>query len=270
MPFIPNMQTIDIEHIIRTRTGRRIPAPAAAVLKRLIHQRELNDMLASGSGLEPRRFIGHVLRRLEITYSASGLDRIGDGRFIFAANHPFGGLDGMILAHAMLGRWPQTRVVVNDMLMNVEPLAPLWIPVNKYGRQNQAGAGAYDGAFAAADSQILTFPAGFCSRRIGGRVNDTEWRPRFVRDAVRYGRRVVPVFVEGRLSSLFYAIYTLRRMLHVDANIELLLLVDEMFRGRGKHVALHFGTPVDVAQMDGTADARCAAIRKMCYELHDL
>lgn len=263
------MQEIDIERIIRDRTGRRIPSLAASVLKRLIHQRELNELLASGAGLEPRPFIGHVLKRLEVTYAVEGMDRIGDGRFIFASNHPFGGLDGMILAHAMLGRWPGTRVVVNDMLMNIGPLAPLWIPVNKYGRQNQAGSRSYDSAFASSGSQILTFPAGFCSRRIGGRVTDTEWRPRFVKDAERYGRQVVPVFVEGRLSSRFYAIYTLRRMLRIDANIELLLLVDEMFRGRGRHVTLRFGDPIDVTRMAGDTARRCAALRRMCYELQD-
>lgn len=261
------MQRIDIGNIIYERTSRRLSRFARAVLERLVHQRELNDILRGGEGLAPREFISHVLDYLGISYSAEWPDALGDGRYIFASNHPFGGLDGMILLHALSGRWPDVAAVANDMLVEVEPLAPLWVPVNKHGRQNAAYPQMYDRAFASPDKQILTFPAGFCSRTIGGRVTDTPWRPRFVKDALRYGRRVVPVFVEGELSSRFYAVYRLRRLLRISANIELLLLVDEMFRSRGRHVRVKFGSPIDVSSLCGDAAARCDEVRRRCYEL---
>lgn len=264
------MQRIDIGDIISMRTSRRLPRFVCAVLERLIHQRELNVMLRDGGDLAPREFIAHVLGRLGVTYSAEGLDAVADGRYIFASNHPFGGLDGMILLHALSGRWPDVGAVANDMLVNVGPLARLWIPVNKYGRQNAACSRTYHAAFASPDKQILTFPAGFCSRIVDGRVADTQWRPRFVRDALHYRRRVVPVFVEGTLSPRFYALYRLRRLLRISANIELLLLVDDMFRSRGRHVRVRFGTPVDVSELGGDAEARCAELRRRCYELQYL
>ena len=39
-------------------------------------------------------------------------------------------------------------MVVNDLLMHVEPLQPIWLPVNKHGRQTAAYARRYDEAFA--------------------------------------------------------------------------------------------------------------------------
>lgn len=63
---------------------------------------------------------------------------------------------------------------------------------------------------------------------------------------------------------------SLRRLLHISANIELLLLVDEMFRSRGRHVRVRFGTPVDVSALGGDAEARCAELRRRCYELQYL
>ncbi len=264
------MQQIDIGNIIRMRTSRNLPRFVSAVLERLIHQRELNSILRDGENLAPREFIAHVLDSLGVTYSVEGLDAAADDRYLFVSNHPFGGLDGMILLHALSGRWPDAGAVANDMLVNVGPLARLWIPVNKYGRQNAEYSRAYDAAFASPSKQILTFPAGFCSRMIDGRVADTQWRPRFVKDALHYDRRVVPVFVEGALSSRFYAVYRLRRLFRISANIELLLLVDEMFRSRGRHVRVRFGTPVDMSTLDGDAVARCAEMRRRCYELQYL
>lgn len=265
------MQHIDIEDILYRRTGRHLPAAAASLLRRLIHERELNEILDGGVSLPPKEFIDHVLKYIGIEYSVVRTADIPAGdRYIFAANHPFGGPDGMIVARTLADEFGDIGVIVNDMLSNIGPLRPLWIPVNKYGRQNEATQLAYDEALASPAKQIFTFPAGFCSRIIGGRVADTEWKVRFVRDARRYDRRIVPVYVDGRLSNRFYAIYLLRRALHIDTNIELALLADEMFRQRGKRIRIIFGAPVDI-RSDGRSDREIAdSIRDSVYSLPKL
>lgn len=73
-----------------------------------------------------------------------------------------------MLADELIGRFGDARVVVNDLLMHLEPLRPLWIPVNKHGAQSAAYARRYEEEFMG-ERPILTFPAGLCSRRIGGR-----------------------------------------------------------------------------------------------------
>lgn len=261
---------IDIERILRDRTDRYIPAAAISYLRRIIHQSEINEILRSGQGMTPQKFIEHTFAALDVSYrTAITADLDPTERYIFASNHPFGGLDGMIIAKSMLDMGLDTAVVVNDMLMHIEPLRPLWIPVNKYGRQHAENSLSYEAAFASDKKQILTFPAGFCSRKIKGEVTDTEWKPRVVKDAARYGRKIVPVYVDGRLSKRFYRIYSIRKMLHINLNIELLYLVDEMFRQRGKHIEIVFGTPVDIAHMEGDTEGKCRAIRNMAYGLRD-
>lgn len=264
------MRQIDIEKIVRQRTGRYIPRMAFDYLRRIIHESQINDILLTGEGLSPRDFITHVLDALHVTYEAVGLQALPVGRrYIFASNHPFGGLDGMIIAKCMLDMGYDTGVVVNDMLMNIDQLRPLWIPVNKYGRQHSENSLSYEAAFSSPTKQILTFPAGFCSRKIAGEVTDTEWRPRFVKDAARYGRQIVPVYVDGRLSKRFYRIYSIRKMLHIDINIELLYLVDEMFRQSGKHIKIVFGSPVDSSLLSGNPVADSLTIRRAVYSLND-
>ncbi|MDE6140519.1 MAG: acyltransferase [Alistipes sp.] len=264
------MQHIDIEKILRSRTERYIPRMAFNYLRRIIHESQINDILRTGDGMNPHDFIGHVLRELNVTYEIIGLQPLpADRRYIFASNHPFGGLDGMIIAKCMLDMGFDTGVVVNDMLMHIDQLRPLWIPVNKYGRQRSENSLSYEAAFASPTKQILTFPAGFCSRKEGGKVTDTEWRPRFVKDAVKYDRQIVPVYVEGQLSKRFYRIYSIRKMLHININIELLYLVDEMFRQSGKHIRIHFGTPIDNVRLSGNTQADCQLVRQAVYSLTD-
>lgn len=69
-------------------------------------------------------------------------------------------MDGMMLADELVGYFGDARVIVNDLLMHVEPLRPLWIPVNKHGSQCGEYLRRFDEAFAS-DCPILTFRPGF-------------------------------------------------------------------------------------------------------------
>lgn len=259
---------IDIQEIIHKRTGKRIPKWIIRPLEKLIHQQEMNQILATGKDLPAPQFLRHVLDSLEVKCNVHYTTPLSDDkRYIFASNHPFGGMDGMMIVDALIQRWGDAGAIVNDMLMNVKPLAPLWVPINKYGRQNAEKSRAYDEALSSPTKQILTFPAGFCSRYIDGKVQDTEWKHRFIKDAEKYGRLVVPVHVIGKLSKRFYRIYRLRQFLHIKVNIELVLLVDEMFRQRGNTIDIIVGEPVDITTLEGSAAERCAEIRRRVYSL---
>jgi putative hemolysin len=259
---------INIREILYKRTGKRFPKFLIAPLEKLIHQEELNTLFASCEGATPGEFLTRAFEFLNITYEVEYTTPLPEGgRYIFASNHPFGGLDGMLLVNALLTRWGDAGAVVNDLLMNVKYLVPLWIPINKYGKQNAEKSRIYDEAFASPTKQILTFPAGFCSRFINGEVADTEWKSHFIKDAIKYNREVVPTFVDGTLSKRFYRIYRLRKFLHININLELILLVDEMFKQRGRHIRIIVGEPVDITTIEGSRAEQCAEIRKRVYNL---
>ncbi len=232
-----------------------------------MHEREINDLLRSGGHMPPREFLRHIFRELNVRSRVQFTTSLDPAdRYLFVANHPFGALDGMMLADMLLSHWDDVGVVVNDLLMHIEPLRELWIPVCRGGRHNASKSELYNSALVS-ERQILTFPAGLCSRWVDGRVADLGWKPRFVRDAERYDRRVVPVYVDGALSRRFYYIYRLRRALHISLNVELLLLVDELFAQRGCEVRIVVGQPIEVASLRGNRLERCRAVREMVYSL---
>ena len=177
-------------------------------------------------------------------------------------------MDGMMLAEAIGSRLGDVRVVINDLLMYLEPLRPIWLPVNKHGRQNTAYARRMREAFEG-PLPILTFPAGLCSRRKKGEVADLEWRKNFIKQAHSTERQVVPVYVEGCLSNRFYNISNLRTKLGVKFNIEMILLVDEMVRQKGQTFTLRFGKPISTEQLStiGSVEDQVVFVRKKVYEM---
>lgn len=261
---------VDIGRIISERSGKKLPKWIVSQLEKLIHQREINDLLVKVEGLDHKQTLDTILDTWDMHCQpifTAPLPK--DNRYIFASNHPFGGLDGMLLIQQLQREWSDVGAIVNNLLMAIEPLSPYWIPINKFGRQNSNASQIYDTALASPTRQILTFPAGFCSRIVDGKVADTEWKCRFVKDAIRYNRLIVPVYVEGTLSSRFYTIYRLRKALHIGTNIELALLVDEMFRQQGKTVRIVFGSPVDVTTLEGSIAEKTLELRRKTYQLQN-
>lgn len=263
---------VDLDKVIadkNPRLARLLPRFLKRYLKRIIHQDEINHVLRSFSHQTPVEFIRSTLSYMEISYRAVGLEQLSDqGRYLFVSNHPFGGMDGMMLCDELDKRFGSGRIIVNDILMNLKPLAPLFVPVNKHGRQNSDYLRFFREALAS-DDQIATFPAGLCSRRIDGKVCDTKWKSSFVKNAIESQRDIVPVFFEGRLSNFFYNLSSLRKRLGIKANIEMIYLPDEMFSQHGRHFDIHFGAPVPWQELAaaGSASQNAQRIREMVYAM---
>ena len=92
---------VDVDKVLADKNpglARLLPRFVKAYLKRIVHQDEVNYVLRSFSHQPPVGFVRSTLDYMEITHRAVGLERLSlDGRYLFASNHPFGGMDGMML-----------------------------------------------------------------------------------------------------------------------------------------------------------------------------
>ena len=246
------MSKIDLNEVLRRKMPRGakfIPRFVIRAMERLIQVDELNAVLELYDTLPPQEFIRAAFGRWRITYTAHGLERIDPSqRYLFASNHPFGGMDGMMLADLLIQHFGDVRVLVNDLLMHVYPLKSLWLPVNKHGRQNPEYARAVRESMNG-PLPVLTFPAGLCSRRRNGVVADSEWKTTFVKQAQATGRQIVPVYVAGELSDRFYRTARLRECTGMKFNAEMILLPDEMLRQSGNHFNIYFGEPIPAEEL---------------------
>lgn len=271
---------IDLNRIIRSRIGgwkgRLIPGFLISALERLVHQKELNATLDATYPAEGTAFAEAVYEYFDLTLDVRGMENIPDsGRFIFASNHPLGGLDGIGLIKALGSRYGDDgiRFLVNDMLMNVKPLRPVFLPINKYGSQGRKAAKAIADAYAS-DMQMLIFPAGLVSRlHPDGEIRDLAWQKSFIQKAVEYERDIIPVRFEGLNRNRFYRTAWWRKRLGVKINIEQAMLPAELCAARGNSYRVIFGRPVSWGQLadriaaGATPGALAAEIRTTVHTL---
>ncbi len=269
---------INLHEILRNRlprtASRLIPGFMISGLERLIRQEDLNEMLRMAYPSRGSAFARRILSYLDITLEVHGLDAIPPERVIFASNHPLGGLDGIALIAVLGERYGDNgiRFLVNDMLMNVEPLRDVFLPVNKYGSQGREAARAINAALAS-DMQVLQFPAGLVSRlQPDGSIADLEWQKSFVAKAIEYQRAIVPVLFEASNSSTFYQTARWRKRLGLKVNIEQALLPGELCKARGATFRITFGAPVpyqELASSPLSPKALAASLRDTVYALRE-
>ena len=246
---------INVEGLIESKNPRLlriIPAWILSYLKRIIHQDAINGYIYRNRDKYGLPFVEAILREFGVSIHAeipgTPSERLNEKlfeqchnrRLIVTANHPLGGLDGLALMN-QIGK-ARTDIVfpVNDLLMNVPGLKPLFIPINKHGK-NTENSRIIDETFAGG-KVILYFPAGLVSRKFrGGVIRDLDWKNTFIKKARKYERDILPVYISGRNSDWFYNLSKWRKKLGIKANIEMLYLADEMMKQRGNTLTLLIG-----------------------------
>ena len=252
---------INLDEVLRTRTPRHykyIPRWAVRKLERTIHQDELNQILVNMGTKTGVDAADSALHDLQVKTTLIGTENIPtEGRFIFVSNHPLGGLDGMALMSAIGHRYNgNIRFIVNDLLMAVKPLQPILLPVNKHGRQARQAAAMIEQEYQG-DNQMITFPAGLCSR-MGkkGVIHDLEWKKFIITQAIKSKRDIIPVFFDAHNSKFFYRMAKWRKRLGIKFNFEMIYLPGEMFKCKGSNFKVHFGSPIPWNSLDASRPAQ--------------
>lgn len=265
-------QVLDLEQIIRARAGKKarfIPQFLINWFKKAAHQDYINGYLKEGYvGVE---FCENGLKYLGVDLEINGLENLPkDGRkFTFVSNHPLGAIDGVTLG-AVIGKEYDGKIkyLMNDLLMNLKGMAPLGVPINKIGGQARNLPKFIDEAFRS-ENQMLIFPAGLCSRKIDGKIQDIPWGKAFITKSRQTGRDIIPIHFEGQNSERFYKVASWQKKLGLKFNIAMLMLPDEMYKSAGRKYRITFGKPIPIQTLDRSrTDVEWAQeIRKTVYEL---
>ena len=256
------MLQFDIRAILKSKApNAKVPEFLIRYLERITHIQEMNAFLRKYPDKKNYEFIDLVVsEELGCSASIEGIEHIPtDNRpVIFVSNHPLGGLDGMIIAqmiHRSRANQRELKVIVNELLMFMEPIAGLWAPVSKTSRLSREQVEQQKQMWES-QTDVLTFPAGACSRlqRINHHweIQDLKWQKNFVQRAREYQRDVVPIYFEGKNSRFFYVLALLRKWLGIKLNIEMLYLVDEMYGAHGKHFRVHVLPPIPYTTFDNS------------------
>src|SRR5690606_15785583 len=191
-----------------------------------------------------------------------------DDSVIFASNHPLGGLDGIAFMQAIGRVRRDVKFLVNDIIMHVVNLEPLFVGDNKMSEQNNCAVYDIEEAYAE-DHALLVFPAELVSRKINGQILDLEWKKSFNSKSKKYKKDIIPVYIEGRNSNFSYNLSNWRNRLGIKFNLEMLYLVDEFFGQRNQRVTIRVGERIPYTTFDNSRNEKqwAAEVKQQVYVL---
>ncbi len=257
---------IDIQKIIKDKNPtlhKRLPSFFIRYLKKILHEDDVNEFIREHKKDSPIEFCLSVMKKFNITVTYDGLENIPkSGGAVLAINHPLGGMDAMALVTVLHQVRPDIKFIVNDVLMHLENLQPLFVGVNKLGKNPKQALAQVERSFSS-DELLCIFPAGLVSRKTKKEVQDLTWRKTFITRSKKHQKTIIPVHLDGELSNFFYNLYKFRKLIGVKANIEMLYLVNELYKQHDKHIHIRFGNPIFARELNNSkSDAEWAEFVK--------
>lgn len=265
---------IDVEQLIASKNPkllRWIPKFVINYLKRVIHQDEVNDFIMRNHLKKNQEFCKAIVDEFKLNVSIQGIENIPkSGKVTVVMNHPLGGMDAMAFVNELANYRTDIKFIVNDLLLNLDGLREMFVGVNKHGKNSISSRKEVTKLFET-DQMICIFPAGLVSRRQHGKIEDLEWKKTFVTMSRDFDRTVVPVHIDGRLTSFFYNLANFRTKVGIKANIEMLYLVDELYKQKGKNIQFTVGKSISSRIFDKSkSDKKWAEwMRKEVYQLQN-
>ncbi|MDD2563621.1 MAG: GNAT family N-acetyltransferase [Salinivirgaceae bacterium] len=183
---------------------------------------------------------------LDVVYSEKELGNIPEtGGFIVVSNHPFGGIDGLILLHVLLQKRPDTKIFATDLINKVAILQDYTIQFNTSKKVNpiNAAVGQIRQALAhlGKGHPLCIFPAGDVSTySIDTRVvTDRRWRENYLKFIKNADFPVIPMYISGTNGNLFQMIGSMHPILGSAGDI---------ISKRSKEIAIRIGSPITTEQ----------------------
>jgi putative hemolysin len=241
---------------------------ASSLLKKLLHQEEINRFIETHRHLEGLEFNDAVLEHFNFSFQISSKDRAripDQRRVLIVANHPLGSLDGLALLKLVSEIRTDVKIVATSLLNCISPLQSLFLSVDNLSESVSHRDSMHQIVEALeAEQAVILFPTGEVSRISPLGVRDGKWKTGFLSLAKKTKAPIVPVYIGGKNSTLFYGLSSIYKPLGT------MMLVNEMFNQKGSEILFRIGKPIpweSIAAMDLSKKAVAKLMRKQIYLL---
>ena len=233
--------------------GQKLPAPLESTLERLLVLDRFNDLYEQvRQNTDQSCFVKRFLETLNVRprVTANDLSLVPkQGPVVAVSNHPFGLIEGAILADLLTAVRPDVKIMANHLLATLPEARRHCIFVNPFGggcavRANQSGM-KDSIVWLKQGGMLAVFPAGEVAH-LNLReksVTDPEWSRNIARLIRLTGATVLPMYFVGTNS----AIFQLLGLLH--ARVRTALLAHELLNKNNRDIELRVGSPISPAKV---------------------
>jgi putative hemolysin len=252
------MKIITTEEFAKATKLDRLKLPGlASFLMELMKINQVNDLFEQAQSKQGIEFIDAILKGcgVEVEFDEQELKNIpATGSFIAIANHPYGGIEGLVLLKMLLMARPDAKLMANFLLKKIPNLSDYFIAVNPF--ENIDHSSSISGLkntlqLLAEGTPIGIFPAGEVSsfKLDKQEVTDRLWHPVVGKIIAKAKVPVVPIYFHGNNGLLFNLLSLIHPALRTAK------LPSELFNKQGETIKLRIGKPIkveDIADSNNT------------------
>lgn len=230
----------------------------ANIIKKRTRLTDLNHFYNSVYSEATLECLENILSKLNITLKIDEkeLKHIPkEGGFVTVSNHPFGAIDGIVLAALIYKQRPDYRLMANYLLQKVEPLKELFISVNPFNNEviDEKNIGGFRKIIELLNNDVPIgfFPAGEVSSWQSDvrKISDKQWDKSVVRLIKKAEKPIVPIYFEGSNSLLFHTLGLIHPSLRTAK------LPSEFLNMEGSTIVVRIGKPVSIQENQTFKDA---------------
>ncbi len=243
-------------------------------LEHILALPRLNKAYAEISDMKDTRpFPEKVLDLLDIACDIDEEDlrklQAATGPVIVVANHPFGGIEGVILASLLGSLRCDVKFMANSLLGRIHEMRELLIPVNPFKQDSavRENIGPIRDciAWVKGGGMLVVFPAGEVSHfdPQQGVVTDPAWSPTIARMIRKTNAYVLPLFFPGMNSPAFQIAGIVHPLLRTA------MLPNELLNKKNRRIRLKVGdlVPIEKLRAIGSDHEMMAYLRMRTYIL---
>jgi putative hemolysin len=228
----------------------------AKLLMHLLSFHKINDLYENVSQKQGIDSIDAIIKYLNVKleFDENDLKKLpADGSFITVSNHPFGGIDGILLIKLLSLARGDHKVIANFLLKKVEPISDYFLAVNPFENMPEAGS-SIAGLKTAIDhlhngGVLSFFPAGEVSTNYASSlITDREWLVSALRFIKKSKVPIVPIYFHGTNSRLFHLLG------RIHPSLRTAKLPSELINKRNKTIKVRIGNPISVKEQDNFTD----------------
>jgi len=226
-------------------------------LMKVTKLQEFNQRYEPYAHLKGQEFLDGAIKELGFSYEISDEDlkKIPkEGPFITIHNHPYGGLDGILLMRLLPEVRPDFKVLVNFLMSKLDPLEQYLLAVNPFENYKdvKSSLSGLREAFKHLQrgAPLGIYPAGEVATYRFDRkhITDRKWQYSVVKFIKKAQVPVIPVYFDGHNSSMFHLLGFIHPLLRT------IQLPKEIFNKEGTVVRIKVGNPIPVKDQDNFSD----------------